>query len=472
MRDHSRAPLWEALLQHVSLSQANFHVPGHKAGQVFDREGFKHFSSLLPIDLTEVGDLDDLHAPAGVIKEAQMLAADAFGADHTRFLVGGTTAGNLAAILAVCKPKDKLLIARHCHQSVFHGALLAGATVVPIPYCINPYSGMENSISSDTVDRLLEKHPDAKAVVVTSPTYYGIVQQIEKLASIVHQREIPLIVDEAHGAHFGFHPELPDRAISKGADVSIQSTHKLLPSLTMSSMLHIKEGRIDVESIDMYLRMVQSSSPSYLLMASLDLTRRYMMMENDTIAALLQCIRFFRQRLYQIPHIQENVADEIIDPMKMSLTSSFYSGFGLAKALEEKGIYVELADDQKVLLVFSLGTKQSELDYLYHCLLRLHEENQINPPKKKVAMLTPREGEILPYAECRTKERCLIPLSQAVGKRSADHLVPYPPGVPLVLMGETIHQEEMDYLLELLASGGNVRGLKQLQDVYWVQVYD
>jgi arginine/lysine/ornithine decarboxylase len=472
MRDHSRAPLWEALLQHVSLSKANFHVPGHKSGQVFDQEGFPLFSSLLPIDLTEVGELDDLHAPTGVIKEAQQLAADAYDADATRFLVGGTTAGNLAAILAVCKPQDKILIARHCHQSVFHGALLAGATVVPIPYSINSYSGMEDPISPETVDSLLQKHPDAKAVVVTSPTYYGIVQQIKKLAAIVHRRGIPLIVDEAHGAHFGFHPELPNRAISQGADISIQSTHKLLPSLTMSSMLHMKNHLVDVESIDMYLRMVQSSSPSYLLMASLDLTRRFMMMEHDKITKILHRISFFHQRVQQLQQIVETRSGALMDPMKMALTSSFYSGFTFANKLEQKGVYVELADDQRVLLVFSLGTQQSELDYLYQCLVELHEQNVIKHPKKKVAMLHPREGEILPYAECKTKERRLVPISQAIGKRSADHVVPYPPGIPLILMGETVHHEEMNYIVELIASGGKVRGIKKLQDSYWIQVYD
>jgi arginine decarboxylase len=471
--DHSRAPLWEALLHHASYSQANFHVPGHKAGQIFDREGFTHFSDLLPIDLTEVGDLDDLHAPTGVIKEAQQLAADAFKADHTRFLVGGTTAGNLSAILAVCKPKDKILVARHCHQSVFHGALLAGATVVPIPYSIDPNSGLETPVSPNVVDCLLKKHPDAKAVVVTSPTYFGVVQHIKKLASIVHKRKIPLIVDEAHGAHFGFHPSLPDRAISQGADVSVQSTHKLLPSLTMSSMLHVKEGGwIDVESIDMYLRMVQSSSPSYPLMASLDLTRRFMVMEHHEITTVIHLIHQFRLKLHQIPDVKENVVVGFMDPMKLSLTSSFYSGFALAKALEDNGIFVELADDQKILIVFSFGTKQSELIYLFNCLVKLHEEDKVKYPKKKVAVLHSREGETLPYAECRTKERHLIPLLQAVGKRCASHLVPYPPGIPLILMGETIHQEEIDYLLGLVASGGNVRGLKKIQEEYWVQVYD
>ncbi|MCH5585827.1 aminotransferase class I/II-fold pyridoxal phosphate-dependent enzyme [Shimazuella sp. AN120528] len=473
MFNHTRAPLWEALLHHASISQANFHVPGHKAGQVFDQEGSLRFSSLLPIDLTEVGDLDDLHAPTGVIREAQQLAADAFGADQTRFLVGGTTAGILATILAICKPEDKILVARHCHQSVFHGAFLAGATVVPIPYTIDPDSGLEMPTSPDAVEHLLEMHPDAKAVILTSPTYYGVVQQIEKLARIVHQRYIPLIVDEAHGAHFGFHPDLPDRAISHGADISIQSTHKLLPSLTMSSMLHIKKGLIDAESIDMYLSVVQSSSPSYPLMASLDLARRYMMMEGKgRLTEVIHRIQFFRRRIRELPQIKENTILGIMEPMKLSLTSTFFSGYEFAEALEAKKIYVELADDQKVLIVFSLGTEQSELDYLYHCLAQLHEENQVNRPQKNVSMLTPREGEILPYAECRTMERCFIPVSQAIGKRSAVHLLPYPPGIPLVLMGETIHQEEIDHLLGLIAKGRNVRGLKKRKDEYWVQVYN
>ncbi|MXQ54488.1 aminotransferase class I/II-fold pyridoxal phosphate-dependent enzyme [Shimazuella alba] len=473
MTDQSRAPLWEALQKHTIQSKANFHVPGHKAGQVFDKEALPRYSSILPFDLTEVGDLDDLHAPTGVIQEAQQLAAEVFQADYTRFLVGGTTAGILASILTVCKPGDKILVARHCHQSVFHGCLLAGATVVPIPYIIDRVSGLEAPVSSIQVKALLQQHPDAKAVVLTSPTYFGVVQKIEELAKVIHSYKIPLIVDEAHGAHFGFHTTLPKRAMEFGADICIQSTHKMLPSLTMSSMIHGKERFIDRELLDTYLRMIQSSSPSYVLMASLDLSRRYMVKEGESILTnVLRLLDSFRKSLYKLPFIVEKKTVTKMDPLKLSLSSSYFSGFELASQLEDKGVYAELADDQKVLLVFSLGTKQAELDYLLQCLSQIHEYKPILTEKKNTTLLTPQEGEIIPYAECRTRERCRVPAKQAVGKRSAVHLVPYPPGIPIVLMGETIYQETLEYLLFLHQTGGKVRGIEQQDDQYWLSVYN
>jgi arginine/lysine/ornithine decarboxylase len=469
--DHNRAPLWEALQKHHSYTQANFHVPGHKAGQAFDQEGSLYFSSVLPFDLTEVGDLDDLHDPIGAIKEAQALAADAFGAGQTRFLVGGTTAGVLASILSICRPKDKIIVARHCHQSVFHGCFLAGATVIPIPYAVDPSSGLELPISPEDIDRLLIKHPEAKAVILTSPTYFGVVQRVREISKIVHRYQIPLIVDEAHGAHFGFHPQLPIPAIRDGADISIQSTHKMLPAMTMSSMLHAKEW-IDMNQVDLYLKMIQSSSPSYPLMASLDLARRYMMTEGERqLSLVMERIHFFRKKLEKIKAVKEIKRQSTMDPFRLTIESSYYTGYKLAEALESKGVYAELSDERKVLLVFSVGTQLAELDILYQTLMDLHVDKQVAKSKNKPMLLIPREGEIIPYAECRTRERCFIPVKHAIGKRSATHLVPYPPGIPLVLMGERIHQEVIDYLLFLLTLGGKVRGLIEYQGDYWLYVY-
>jgi arginine/lysine/ornithine decarboxylase len=463
--DQLNAPLWEALQQHRSHSKGNFHVPGHKAGQVFDHAAYPCFSELLSLDLTEIGQLDDLHAPTGVIYEAQQLAAEVFAADQTRFLVGGTTSGILASILSTCQPGDKILVSRHCHQSVFHGCWLAGATVIPVAYGLDPQSGLELPTSPEVVKYLLELYSDAKAVVLTSPTYFGVVQYIEQLAEIAHCHGIPLIVDEAHGAHFGFHHELPSRALAQGADIAIQSTHKLLPAMTMSSMLHIKEGLVDVANVDRYLKAIQSSSPSYPLMASLDLARRYMATEGKAqLAKTLEQIAVFRQRLQSISALRELHVKAEMDPYKMTLVSEYYTGYELAERLEEAGIYIELADVEKLLFVFSLGTTQTELDYLWTTLYQCHKSGRAQNKPKLMRPPELRAGEPLPYAECRNDQRLLVPLSQAIGQRSADHLMAYPPGMPLILMGETIQQEIVDYLLLLAHSGGSVRGFVQQDD--------
>jgi arginine decarboxylase len=443
--DQSRAPLWEALKKHRRRTKGNFHVPGHKEGRVFDREAYGDFAGLLSFDLTEVGELDDLHAPAGVIREAQQLAAELFHADQTRFLVGGTTAGILASILTVCRPGDKIIVARHCHQSVFHGCWLAGATVVPIAYQLDATTGLELPTSLAAVEQLLQLHPDAKAVVLTSPTYFGVVQQVERLAELVHRYEIPLIVDEAHGAHFGFHPTLPERAVTAGADISIQSTHKLLPAMTMASMLHTRGALVDPAVIDESLRMIQSSSPSYPLLASLDLARRYMAEKGERqLARTMAQIAEARQQLQQIPQLRECAIADRMDPYKLSLASEQYTGYELSEELERVGIYVELADIAKLLVVCSLGTTQSELDYLVTSLQQCHGGDARRSSASLTVPPESQEGEPLPYAKCKERERRLVPAAEAIGLRSAAHLLAYPPGIPLVLMGEVIQQEMID----------------------------
>jgi arginine decarboxylase len=471
--DQTRAPLWEALEKHALVSKGNFHIPGHKAGQVFDQEGLSSFVSVLAMDRTEVGELDDLHAPTGVIREAEKLAAVAFGSDFTRFLVGGTTAGNLAAILSLCRPNDIILVQRSCHQSVFHGCMLAGASMVPIPYKLDPVTGMEIPLSLSVLEKLLARYPKAKAVVVTSPSYFGVVQPIEKLADIVHQKGIPLVIDEAHGAHFEFHPNLPLPALRAGADVVIQSTHKMLTSLTMSSMLHIKGALVNRELILEYLQMVQSSSPSYPLMASLDLARRQAVLAGrEKIDQVLTWLIDFRCKLATYPCFREiTTSFAPMDPFKLTLTTPCCTGFELAKKLEQRGIYVELADDQNVLFSFSLATSLEELHVLLQNLDDIHKGLLGLSTKRTSLPLQSVEVEAIPYTECRTRQRSLLPIQQAIGKRSAVQLVPYPPGIPLVLMGEVIRREVVDQLISLLLAGGKVRGVFGSKDYYLLSVY-
>lgn len=474
MIDQTSAPLWEALVQHISTSKGNFHVPGHKAGQVFDSEGLSRFAAILAIDRTETGNLDDLHSATGVIREAEDLAAEAFGADRTKFLVGGTTAGNLATILSLCGPNDLILVQRSCHQSVFHACMLAGAKVVPISSQLDETVGMELPLSISDVDALLLRYPATKAVVVTSPSYFGIVQPIAALAELVHKRNIPLIVDEAHGAHFGFHSELPQSAVYAGADVVIQSTHKMLTSMTMSSMLHMKGSLINKHLIEQYLRMIQSSSPSYPLMASLDLARRQIVLEGEKkLDQVLTLLSQLRSRIGSCSILEEQKPVDTMDPFKLSLTTKGRcTGYELAEMLEARGIYIELADDEKVLLVFSLATCNYEIELLTISLLEI-ETVLVNRERKQRNISLPalREGELIPYAECRTKGQKLVPIVQSANCRCAVQVVPYPPGIPVILMGELISQEVVSYLLYLLQIGANIRGIQNVNQQYCILVY-
>ncbi|MFO5441243.1 MAG: aminotransferase class I/II-fold pyridoxal phosphate-dependent enzyme, partial [Dolichospermum sp.] len=277
MLNQNQTPLIEALKACTTRSHAPFYTPGHKRGQGIS----PIFSDLLGkdvfrADLTELTELDTLFTPQSVILAAQELAAEAFGAEKTWFLVNGSTCGIAAAILATCRMGEKIILPRNVHSSVISGLILSGA----IPIFINPeydeYLDITYSIRPELVKAALIKHPDTKAVLIVYPTYNGVCGDIKAISHLTNQYNIPLIVDEAHGAHFHFHPQLPTSTLTAGADLTIQSIHKTLGAMTQASMLHIQGNRIDIDRINKALQLVQSTSPSFILLASLDAARHQM----------------------------------------------------------------------------------------------------------------------------------------------------------------------------------------------------
>ncbi|NEP19122.1 MAG: aminotransferase class I/II-fold pyridoxal phosphate-dependent enzyme, partial [Leptolyngbya sp. SIO4C1] len=271
-----RAPLVEALQRCAARPNAAFYTPGHKRGQGISALHRAVFGSdIFRADLPELPELDTLFAPEAAIQQAQQLAAEAFGAEHTYFLANGSSCGIEAAILAVCNPGDKLILPRNVHRSAISGLILSGA--VPI-FVMPDYSDRWQSlgVSAHAIAAALRQHPDAKAVFVVSPTYQGICSDIGAIAALAHQHRLPLLVDEAHGPHFAFHPELPMPALQAGADLVIQSTHKVLAAFTQAAMLHLQGERIDQVRLCQALQLTQSTSPSYLLLASLDAARHQM----------------------------------------------------------------------------------------------------------------------------------------------------------------------------------------------------
>lgn len=462
--DHRRAPLFEAMRQHQRRMSGNFHIPGHKQGQAFDPAGKDYFSSLLQLDFTEVEGLDDLHAATGVIAEAQALAADAFGADDTFFLVGGTTAGNLATLLAICQPGDPVIIQRSSHQSIFHGCMLAGVRPIYVGAEIDCQTGFEKPLPPERIQQILQSNPKVKGVWITSPSYFGINQDIEAIASICHHYNVPLIVDEAHGAHYTFHEQLPPSAMAAGADIAIQSTHKMLTSMTMSSMLHVKEGRVERESLTKWLRVIESSSPSYPLMASLDLARRYMVMHGRTqLDRVWQHLSQLRQALHQCSGLEELILQKDQDPFKLSLRLSGRTGFFLSSLLRKSGLYPELENERLVLFVFSVGSTQTECDQLLLRLQQIASETEAEQQETKpffTQMIKPISEALFSFEELRRSQPQKVPLEEAVGLVSAEMIIPYPPGIPVLLPGEVFTAELVEQLIDFLNLGGNVRGIE------------
>lgn len=466
-----RAPLYEALEKHAKDKPHPFHVPGHKMGTSFDAEGRSRFQSLLPLDLTELSGLDDLHHPEGVIAMAQELAAEAFHAEWTRFLVGGTTAGNLALIMTVCKPGDKILIQRNCHKSVYHGLIMAQATPVFIVPAVDLSSGVAAGLRREDVERALQLHPDAKAVFLTNPTYYGMGIDLAKMAATVHRFNVPLLVDEAHGAHYGFHPALPPSAMQCGADAAVQSTHKMGTSMTMTSMLHVQGTRINRDRLQRILGMIQSSSPSYPLMASLDLARRHMVYQaKKEIDQVLPWLQQLREQIaattwLDTPLLTENRVYSTLDPLKLllRLRTGVINGFQLQDMMEQEGIFPELAETTHVLLAASTGTSPGDVEKVSQFLDRVEVDGvpQESSPVD-IGMLASSflREQVLPMHEAVDAASQPVSLQQAVGRISANMVIPYPPGIPLLLPGERIDAEAIALLHELKSAGAKFQGVK------------
>ncbi|MFE4714582.1 aminotransferase class I/II-fold pyridoxal phosphate-dependent enzyme [Paenibacillus sp. NPDC056722] len=404
----SSAPIYEMLEQYKAQGNTSYHVPGHKNGKAYEHEprnaGF--LGEIMEYDVTEITGTDDLHHPEGVIREAQELAADCFGAEESFFLVGGSTAGNLALILTVCpEPGMILIVQRNVHKSVIHGLMLAGVRAVFLEPEIDPLSGLAVAPAAETVQAALAAYPKAAGVLVTMPNYYGMGSDLAPLVQACHDSGVPLLVDEAHGAHYGQHPALPAGALMCGADGVVQSTHKMLSALTMGAMLHVQGPHIDRALLRQRLAMVQSSSPSYPLMGSLDLARRLLHSRGpEAFTAGLAAVDVLRRGLAELPRYRllqpaaplqhtgggyattagsdtpplRGAAYTTQDPFKAVLHdgAGVLGGFELQRRLEAKGCVPEMSDARHVVLLFSLGSSAEDAQRLLHALREIDEEER------------------------------------------------------------------------------------------------
>lgn len=407
-----RAPVYEMLEQYKLKGNISYHVPGHKNGEAYrNTGGAGYLADVMRYDATEITGTDDLHHPEGVIQEAQELAADCFGAEESFFLVGGSTSGNLALILTVCyEPGMLLILQRNVHKSVIHGLMLAGAQAVFLEPQIDPGSGLAVAPAVETVQAALAAYPEAAAVLVTMPNYYGMGSDLAPLAQACHDSGIPLLVDEAHGAHYGQHPALPAGALARGADGVVQSTHKMLTALTMGAMLHVQGPWLDRALLRQRLAMVQSSSPSYPVMASLDLARRLLHSQRaGAFTAGLAAVDVLRRGLAVLPRFgllqpavplqrtcggadaaetdtppQHGAAYGTQDPFKAVIydAAGVLGGFELQRRLEERGIVPEMSDDRHVVLAFSLGSKAEDAAVLLEALRDIAAQTACGVPQR------------------------------------------------------------------------------------------
>jgi len=488
-----RAPLFDALTEHARGRAASFHVPGHKFGRSISKAAEPYYEGVMAIDATEIAGLDDLHHPEGPIREAQALAAACFGAEETMFLVGGSTVGNLALIASVCGRGDLILVQRNAHKSVLHGLMLAGARAVFLAPAIDAESGIAAGVRAQDVESALRQYPEAKAVLLTNPNYYGMGIDLRPIADAAHAYGIPLLVDEAHGAHYGFHPELPRSALASGADAVVQSTHKMLGAMTMGAMLHVQGGLLDRDVLKQRLAMLQSSSPSYPLMASLDLARLELQESGSgLIERGLDAVRHFRGQverlgLFRILIHQEPFAYDTLDPFKITLydPSGTLSGPQLAEELQLRGCFPEMSDPRHVLLVFTLHSTREDADRAVEALravslaYRLQKQEKPDSIANMGSMppllpVSPPVSFDLPPIRRISHDHALsvqsIPIRDAVGMVAAEMVIPYPPGIPIVYPGERLSADIVQAIETAVQAGVKFQG-SRLGESGIIQVY-
>ena len=472
-----KTPLFDAMVSLAESRKVSFHTPGHKSGKGISTR-FRKFvgPKIFTIDLTTLDEVDCLQRPVGVIKEAQELAAEAYGADYSFFLINGTTGGNHAMILSTAGPGDEILIARNAHKSILTGIILSGATPRFFLPAFDQDLGMLLNVTVEEVGRVMAQHPAAKLLSLTSPNYYGVAADLRAIVSLAKRRGILTLVDEAHGPHLHFHPRLPTSALDAGADLCVQSTHKILGGMTQSSMLHLKGPDIDHPRVVKLLHLLQSTSPSYILMASLDLARMQMATEGEKLLdKAIDLAQDARGRINRIPGLSclgetdLRGSDFFLDVTKLTICVKGLglSGFEASAILNaEFGIQVEMADLFNILVIVSIGDRRDDLDQLVAALDSLAGRGNRSRDQRAVPSLLPPLGQQfhLPPRDAFFAPSEYLPLTKAEGRTSADIVTIYPPGVPVLVPGEEVGFSAIDYLRSLASYGARIDGVLELDE--------
>jgi arginine decarboxylase len=484
----SNTPIIDALDAFSRADPILFCTPGHKQGRAIPPAMARLIGSqAYGMDLPDLPGFN-LFEPDGYVASAQVFAAQTFGADKTWFLVNGSTVGVMASILATCGPGDKIIVPRNVHCSAIAGLILSGAHPVFVAPEYDPQWDLVHCITPAAVAAALAQYPEIKAVLMVSPTYHGVGGDVGAIAQLAHQHNIPLLVDEAHGAHFGFHPDLPPTALSLGADLVVQSTHKTLCALTQASMLHQQGSITDARRVSAVLQMLQSSSPSNLLLASLEATCQQMWENGQALMAqTLALAHAARESISSIPglsilsHPQTPTAGFChldITRLTIDVSGRGLDGFTADEICTKQfGVIAELPTLRHLTFILSLGNGQADLDRLVCALQSLSQDSSLD--NGTIPSTLGWSADIFPAVECSPLSprdaffapRTSVPIAQAAGHISAETLCPYPPGIPITLPGERITSEQVEFLQQIQASGGLIVGSadQSLQSVQVVQ---
>lgn len=455
-----------------------FHMPGHKRREL-------EFENPYGIDITEIDGFDNLHHATGILKEAQERARELYGAKKSYYLINGSTCGILAAICAATRKRDKILMARNCHKAVYHAAFLNELWVEYL-YPDILENGIQGQMTPQQVEEAFEKHPDIAAVVITSPTYEGIVSDIAGIAKVAHAHGVPLIVDEAHGAHFGLSEEFPKEAGKEGADAVIMSLHKTLPSFTQTALLHLFSDRIEAEKVEKYLGIYETSSPSYLFMAGMDACIRLL---SEKRTSLFSDYRALLDNFYQnvkgLRNLHVMTREELTqahifdwDDSKLVIFSR-KAGF-TGKMLHEELLHhyhlqMEMVSAEYVLGMTSIMDTKEGMERLVFALKELdnHIDSVDNAPENPNPCGETSRGSFL-AENYRPKQKKMqiyqaesfytkdVSLEEAIGEMSAEYVYLYPPGIPMIVPGEIIDEEFVQQIYKCSQMNLTIEGAKNI----------
>lgn len=461
MENQDTRSLLERLEAHEGY--LSLHMPGHK-----ENEALAPYLKALGarLDITELPEFDDLHDPTGILKEGMEKAARLWGARRSFFQVNGSTGGLLAAIRAATRRGDRILMARHCHKAIYHAAELCG--LEPVFLMPPVVEGISASITPEMVREALRAHPDCRLLVYPSPTYDGVLSDTAGICAAAHEKGVPVLVDEAHGAHLGLWPGFPKNAVQQGADLVVASLHKMLPSLTQTAILHVGGGSIPLPEVRRQTGIFQSSSPSYLLMASMDSCVRFLETQGEAaFAAWDRRLRELRQGLRGMERLrllepEENPAIFAMDPAKLLLSTrgSNLTGVELKKRLrEEYQIELEMALEDYAVAMTGLGSDDAMAPRLIQALRALDAACEAGEEKAAAEPLhlPPRK---LSLEDASRSGGGLTFLYDAMGKVSGEYIWAYPPGIPLVTPGEEITTDLVETVERLYRAGVKLIGTR------------
>ncbi len=478
--------LYDRLIEYSGSDYYGFHMPGHKR-----QMNMMGAAAPYEIDITEIDGFDDLHHADGILEEAQARAARVYRADETHFLINGSSVGILSAVIGVTNRGDTVLVARNCHKSVYHAIEMNGLNPVYLSPGVNPSVQFNTEVSAKDVRRALGRVPGIRAVIIVSPTYDGVVSDVEAISEAVHEKGIPLIVDEAHGAHFGFHPYFPENSNQAGADIVIHSLHKTLPSLTQTALLHMNGGLVRREKVRRYLHMLQSSSPSYVLMASIDSCVDLLENQREELFdPYTERLEKLRTRLAGLHRLRlEETACYDRSKLVVSAGDTGLTGRELYRILLERyHLQLEMAAGTYVLAMTSVGDTDEGMERLMTALEEIDsmpgtaalsdqmpcsrmcgaadgESIRQNSGLKYDIPCLPRPDVVYNNFDIEEMKKswqtAVLPWQDSVGRVAAEYAYLYPPGKPLIVPGERVSQEAADVLQWYYEMGFSVEGIKQ-----------